>query len=640
MSMPPLAAVAHAGTIGAVSTGARRRLWLPAIVLGAVAIAFGSTLTFGFVWDDHFLIGDSYLIRSWRSLPTIFATHFWAGHADWRMYYRPLINVSYLVDYHVWGLNPFGYHLTNVLLHAAVCLAVAALVRRMLGDWTMALATALLFAIHPVHSQSVSFIAGRTDLASTLFVVLALTSYHSWRHAEGARSLRYAGALGAFLLALLSKENAITLPAVLVVYEWAFPAARGGSLLRRLALGVGPMLAVLAAFLVIRVAVLSDVLLNVPARTWADIVPRVLTTISMAGWYGAVMLVPYPVSPSQGRELVLSWRSPEFLVAAPALLLLLAATALLLRRTRRGGFFACWFWLTLAPSVALTLIPGTLPVAADRFLYLPSVGVCTLVVMACRTRLGDFRSLLEGTRSKLPVLALGVAALCLTVLTLWRNEYWKDDLRLYYRMADTDPRSVIATLNLGLVHLNRSEPAEAGQLLDRARELAPDNPRVLVGYGLLRAETGHPDEGLELALRGLGREPMEPSLHGLVARIYVIRNEFDKASAHYREAVRLQPHVPGHHFTLSFTLLKAGRIQPAIRAFEDGMERERQMNWHHPLIDRLGGELYTTVDPARAIGHWERYASALRATVDPGAETKAELAIVDGELAKLRGRRR
>jgi tetratricopeptide (TPR) repeat protein len=196
---------------------------------------------------------------------------------------------------------------------------------------------------------------------------------------------------------------------------------------------------------------------------------------------------------------------------------------------------------------------------------------------------------------------------------------------------------VIATLNLGLVHLNRREPAEAGTLFDQARALAPDNSRVLVGYGLLRAETGHPDEGLALALKGLGREATEPSLHGLVARIYVIRGEFDKASAHYREAVRLQPHVPGYHFTLSFTLLKAGRVPPAVRAFEEGMERERHMNWHHPLIDRLGGELYATVDPARAITYWERYASALRATAEPTAETRAELVTADAELAKLRG---
>ena len=629
----PAVAGPLAASVPAASAGAPPRFpWLAAVVLGAVALAFGSTLTYGFVWDDHFLIGDSHLIRSWRSLPTIFTTHFWAGHADWRMYYRPLINVTYLVDYQIWGLNPLGYHLTNLLLHASASVAVLWLVRLLLRDWTLAVTTAVLFAIHPVHSQSVSFVAGRTDLTTTLFAVLALGLYHAWR--ERGSAWRYAAALGAFVLALLSKENAVTVPALLLAYEWAFAPPGVGSWRRRLALGVGPVLLVLAAFLVVRVFVLSDAILNVPRAAWTDVVPRILTTITMASWYGWVMLVPYPVSPSQGRELILTWTDGQFLLAVPGLLVLLAGTTLVLRRSRRAGFFACWFWLTLAPSVALTMVPGTTPIAADRFLYLPSVGACALLVLGCRQLVGDFRAV----RRRGPALALAVAALGLMVLTLWRNEYWKDDLRLYYRMADTDPRSVIATLNLGLVHLNRSEPAEAGQLFDRARALAPDNSRVLVGYGLLRAETGHPDEGLELALKGLRREPSEPSLHGLVARIYVIRGEFDKASAHYREAVRLQPHVPGNYFTLSFTLLKAGRVPPAVRAFEDGIERERQMNWHHPLIDRLGGELYTTVDAARAITYWERYAQALRADPAPGDQTRSELAIADAELAKLRGR--
>ena len=623
-----------------------RAIWLAALVIAAVAIAFGSTLTYGFVWDDHFLIGDSYLIRSWSTLPTIFTTHFWAGHADWRMYYRPLINVTYLVDYQLWGLNPFGYHLTNVLLHASVALGVLWLARLLLGDWTLALATALLFAIHPVHSQSVSFVAGRTDVVSALFVVLTVALYHTWREGDrdatwrggrGVRPGRYLAALGTFVLALLSKENAVTLPAVLVAYEWAFPARRGGGFVRRVAVGVGPMALVLAAFLVIRVAVLSDALLNVPAGAWADVLPRTLTTVTMASWYGWVMLVPYPVSPSQGRELVLSWHDPRFLLAVPVLLMLLADTVMLVSHSRRAGFFACWFWLTIAPSVALTLMPGTTPIAADRFLYLPSVGGCALLVLGWRAVVGDFRELRRPPTRRVPAIALAVVTLGLVMLTLWRNEDWKDDLRLYYRMADTDPRSVIATLNLGLVHLNRAEPAEAGKLFDQARALAPDNSRVLVGYGLLRAETGHPDEGLELALKGLGREPTEASLHGLVARIYVIRGEFDKASAHYREAVRLQPHVPGNYFTLSFTLLKAGRVPPAVRAFEQGIEREQQMNWHHPLIDRLGGELYATVDPARAITYWERYASSLRATAEPTAATRADLAAADAELAKLRG---
>ncbi|PYM03815.1 MAG: hypothetical protein DMD82_16160, partial [Candidatus Rokuibacteriota bacterium] len=84
----------------------RRTVFVVFFIACVVAISFGNTLSYGFVWDDHFLIGDSYFVRHWSALPKIFTSHFWAGHADWKMYYRPLINVTYLVDYHLWGLRP------------------------------------------------------------------------------------------------------------------------------------------------------------------------------------------------------------------------------------------------------------------------------------------------------------------------------------------------------------------------------------------------------------------------------------------------------------------------------------------------------------------------------------------------------
>ena len=195
----------------------RRTVFAVVFIVCAGAISFGNTLSYGFVWDDHFLIGDSYFVRHWSALPKIFTSHFWAGHADWKMYYRPLINVTYLVDYHLWGLAPLGYHLTNVITHVAVSLAVLWICSLLLKDWLTGFVAALVFALHPVHSQSVSFIAGRTDLVCTLFVLVAFGLYHRWR--TSGRWPAYAGSALAFLAALLSKEVAVMLPFVLLAYE-------------------------------------------------------------------------------------------------------------------------------------------------------------------------------------------------------------------------------------------------------------------------------------------------------------------------------------------------------------------------------------------------------------------------------------
>jgi len=615
----------------------KRTLFVVVFITCAVAIAFGNTLSYGFVWDDHFLIGDSYFVRHWSAIPKIFASHFWAGHADWKMYYRPLINMTYLVEYHLWGLRPLGYHLTNVVIHLAVCLLVLWTCSMLYRDWLLSFIAALAFAVHPVHSQSVSFIAGRTDLLSTFFFLLALALYHRWR--QSGRWSTYAGVVGAFLFALLSKEVAVTLPFVLALYEWAFPGAPGErSALARAIRGVGPLVAVLGVFLIVRVFVISDVLLTRNGPVFAEALPRLLTTLRLMSWYAWVTIIPYPVSPSQSAHVVTSVTDPAFLVAAAALVPLLAAAGAAAVRSRVILFSIAWFWITLAPSVAVNLLPGSTPIVADRFLYLPSVGVCVLLAMGIRRLIGEVSDIESQHVRKVPTVAFAGLVVIFSVLTIWRNEYWKDDLRLYYRMEDTDPQSLMAVVNLGLMHLSRFEAQEAAADFEKALALAPNNARVLVGYGLLKAETGYPDEGLRHALQGLGYEPNEGSLHALVGRIYVIKGDYDRASAHYREAARLQPHVAGNYFVLAYTLFYAHHVPQAARAFDQGEQVARVMQWHHRLVDRLGGELFADLDPPRAIGYWERYADALRALPEPNQWEQSEMTTAGAEVRKLRAR--
>ena len=366
-----------------------------------------------------------------------------------------------------------------------------------------------------------------------------------------------------------------------------------------------------------------------------EVVPRILTTLTLASWYAWVTIIPYPVSPSQSANMVYSVTDPQFLLAAAGLIPLVAGTIVAAIRARVTLFFVAWFWLTLAPSVTLGLLPGSTPIVADRFLYLPSVGLCVLLSMAIRRLIGEVRDIESEQIRKAPTLAFAGLVVLFAVLTIWRNEYWKDDLRLYYRMADTDPQSLLAAVNLGLMHMTRLEAQEATVDFEKALAIAPDNARVLVGHGLLLAETGKPDEGLRQALHGLGFEPKEGSLHSLVGRIYIIKGDFDRASAHYREAARLQPHVPGNHFLLAYTLLHAGHRPQAARAFEQGLEVARMMQWHHPVVERVGAEVYTDLDPPRAIRYWESYAASLRSAPEPSEARTSELRQAEEALTKL-----
>src|SRR5215470_14784089 len=188
---------------------------LVALVAGA---AYAATLGYDFVWDDTLLIQDSWRLHHWGQLPTLLVTQFWSEVGQASQYYRPLVTLSFFLDLQVWGLRPFGFHFTNVLAHVAVTLTVLAISRRLMSDELAAMTSALVFALHPLHTESVSFVSGRTDILATLFFLLAMVAYDHGRDERRGGWLSWS--LVAYLLALLAKEVALALPAVLVVWDW------------------------------------------------------------------------------------------------------------------------------------------------------------------------------------------------------------------------------------------------------------------------------------------------------------------------------------------------------------------------------------------------------------------------------------
>ena len=172
-----------AATLGRRSAG---------VLVALVALAaYAATLGYELVWDDTLLIQQSWRLHHWHALPSLLASHFWSEVGEVSHYYRPLITLSFFLDMQIWGLQPLGFHLTNVLAHAAVTLAVLAVARRALGGAPAATICALAFALHPLHTESVSFVSGRTDVIATFFFLLALLAYDRGREHDGWRPIAW-----------------------------------------------------------------------------------------------------------------------------------------------------------------------------------------------------------------------------------------------------------------------------------------------------------------------------------------------------------------------------------------------------------------------------------------------------------------
>ena len=167
-------------------------------------LAYARTLSYEFVWDDVLLVARSQRLREWSSLPAVLGSHFWSEVHEGSHYYRPLVSLSFFLDLQLWGLNPLGFHLTNLLAHLATALAVLALARRLSGDTLAAAIAGLAFALHPIHTESVTFISGRTDVLATLFFLLSLLGYARWREGGGALA---AGRLALGLLPRSDREG-------------------------------------------------------------------------------------------------------------------------------------------------------------------------------------------------------------------------------------------------------------------------------------------------------------------------------------------------------------------------------------------------------------------------------------------------
>lgn len=610
----------------------------------ATVLAYARTLSFEFVWDDVLLVARSQRLREWSSLPTVLASHFWSEVHEGSHYYRPLVSLSYFLDLHVWGLDPLGFHLTNLLAHLATALAVLVLARRLTGNLFAASIAGVAFALHPIHTESVTFISGRTDVLSTLLFLLALLGYARWR--DGGSPLTLAGSLGAFFLALTAKEVAVTLPLILVLWDLlvASPDAAAKAdvdvpryrPLVRAAGRYSAYGAVIGLYLVIRMLSLGALVESDPG-VWGSLLTRFLTTTKIVASYAWMAFVPFPANAHYVIVPVVAPPPAAWWGAAAFLAVLVAATAWAAVRAPRWGFCALWFWLTLIPSVGVNLLPLPTAVMAERFLYLPSVGFCVLLGMALGRTLGAASTLDAGQIRPAPALALAGLLLAYVGLTIWRNEPWQDHYHLYLNMVDTSPDSDLPHVNLALVQLPRGEIAEAHAHFKRAVEIAPGNPRALVGLGLTETILGDREGGLRHALEAERIAPKNPNVLGFLGQLYLLREEPARAVEVFQESLRIHPEQAYTSVLAARALGRAGRLTEAEAALAGAAALVRPGTEEAALLDRVTAEITARIEPARARAALERYVARLRAQPELTRAGQADLMDAERQLAFLAG---
>jgi tetratricopeptide (TPR) repeat protein len=462
----------------------RFHAWSAAALIALATIPFGRTLGHALVWDDHYIANQVDRAYQDAGLLGVWNAPFLSDPSVGAVYYRPVVHLSYLLDSRLGAGSGTPYHLANLSLHALVTLLVAYLAYLLLGSRRAAFCGAALFAVLPVHVESVAFVAGRTDLWAACFVLVALTAWlraRRMQEAGMAKAALFVLATAAYGAACLAKEVAFVLPAVVAVWSVLLPGADEGvvgSRWRRMFADTAIFLPGLVVAIALRIAAVGYSAATLGGTDFLIREPGCAARALL--WLCRLLVAPWPHNALYTREHL--GLTAVTLVASLAVVVTFLAPARV-HGVRLGWLAGALSILSLAPSLA---VPGSsVIVIAERYLYIPSIGWCVMVgaVVDAAARRWRWGATLPGI-----ALVLGLAVACHL-----RAAVWRDDASLARDLVRTAPGSALAWDAHGQALLKQMRYEDALASFDRAVTLEPEDPAYHNDAGIALRRLGRPD---------------------------------------------------------------------------------------------------------------------------------------------------
>ncbi|MBM3858598.1 MAG: tetratricopeptide repeat protein [Verrucomicrobia bacterium] len=478
-------------------------------------LAYANTTHNAFLWDDHALITNNHRIRNERYLPVAFRSDLFPDQSTGSVrYYRPLQTATYIADYALWGLSPAGYHFTNLLLHLTCVLLLALLIEQLAANRTLAFAVAALFAVHPVLTNAVAYVAGRAD---PLAFAAMLGAWLLWLR---RRPLPFTFALLCYLAALSSRENAFLFPLLILLHSLILNRNNW----RRALLDALPFALLAVAFGLWRTAVLS--LAGTASHTTWTLPWTVRLQIPFRALATYLGLLAWPAHLQMERQIVFggSW----LYVLTFAGTIATAALVWLARRSRLACFGVCWFAVTLLPVSGLFSLNATM---AEHWLYVPCSGLFLAVA-----------TLMPRSRIMAAVGLLALAAL--TARTMARNRDWQDGKRLFVQTKAAAPHSTAARVNLGLEHAQAGETNQAVKEWIASVQAAPGDSHVWNNLAAFYLKQGELVRAEAVAEESLRQAPGNVGALSRLAEIWEQRGKFPMARLCHLRAIGDSLSVP------------------------------------------------------------------------------------------------
>jgi len=522
-------------------------VWQGGLIILLVFLAYLPTLRGGFIWDDDSYVTHNPTLHDLGGLQRI-----WFKVGAVPQYY-PLVHTTFWLEYHLWALNPIGYHLINVLLHAVAAILLWQVLRRLQapGAWL----AAVIFALHPVEVESVAWVTERKNVLSAVFyfaAALAYLRFVAWEKPDRPNRFRwhwYLGALVLFLAALLSKTVTCSLPAVLLlVCWWKKGRVQRGDVMPLLPFFVvGVALGLLTAWMEKH---------HVGARgadwslTFAD---RCLIAGRALWFYAGKLVWPAPLTfiyPRWEIEPAVWWQW-LFPIAAAGVV---AGLWLARRRIGKGPLVAVLFFAgTLGPALGfVNVYPMRYSFVADHFQYLASVGLIILFAAGL---------------NRAPRVIPATLVVLLGALTWQQTGIYRDLETLWRDTLAKNPGCWMAQNNLGTVFADKGRYDEAIKYYRKAIQLNPNFSEAQYGLGLAFAAQGRLDEAIENYRKAIQINPDYRDALNDLGNALASKGRFDEAIGNYRKAIRINPNYAEARYNLGNALAAQGQLDEAIENY-------------------------------------------------------------------------
>jgi tetratricopeptide (TPR) repeat protein len=586
------------------STPAPTAWWLhPAVVsillISLNIVVYAAVRDFQFVnWDDPSYITENPNIVDGLTGRSVM----WALTTGYSPYWHPMTWLSHLLDVQLFGMDPGPHHVTSLVIHVANTLLIFGVLRRMTAAPGRSAFVAAMFAVHPLHVESVAWVAERKDVLSTFFWTLTVAAYVAYVRRPGLP--RYALVVGLFGLALMAKPMVVTLPAVLLLLDvWPLERIRltrdqlpalGRAVLEKM-----PLFALAIATSIATVVVQTHVgaMASFDALAWhvraGTAIVGYLAYLWKAIWPTRLAaFYPYRVFPA--------W------VVVVATLTLLAATVLAFRHRNRPYLLVGWLWFVVTLSPVIGLLQAGEQAMADRFMYVPIVGLFIVVAWGVPDLVGIRRQ----RRWILTPAAILLIAVC-TVTARAQVEHWSDSVALWEHGTRVTPDSYIAFENLGQALRERGQLEEATVNYRRALALSPAGSPAYQAVihnslGLVLTRQGRPADAMPEFDAAVRLNPNFAEPHSNLANALASRGAYPQAIEHYRAALRIKPTMTEALVGLGSALLSQGDTKEAAESYMAALRLDPMLAQAH---NGLGAALARQGRDEEAMA---QYAEALR----------------------------